>query len=121
MGEYNQFFLNNALIQNDFLWQVSVKQCELGIGQTAFKDYRFESVDFLPSMYMLETFLATRKPKEIASYDSIIIPFDKYVWSFTFGCILVQFLLLVVMQYLYSHVTGTKHTNDFIYEGRYVA
>ena len=72
-------------------------------------------------MYMFESFLATKKPEAIASYDSIIIPFDKYVWSFTFGCIIVQFLLLVVMQYLYSHVTGTKFRKDFIYEGKYVA
>ena len=70
-------------------------------------------------MYMFEQFLATKKPKEITSYDSIIIPFDKYIWLFTFGCICAQFLLLVAMQYLYSHVTGTIIPNDFIYEGRH--
>ena len=75
-------------------------------------------VDFLPAMYMFEQFLATRKPKEITSYDRIIIPFDKYIWLFTFGCICAQFLLLVAMQYLYSHVTGTIIPNDFIYEGK---
>ena len=70
-------------------------------------------------MYMKEQFLGTKKPNEIASYDSIIIPFDQYVWSFTFCCIGAQFLLLVLMQRLYSHVTGTIIPKDSIYEGIY--
>ena len=68
-------------------------------------------------MYNFEEFLASQKPKEITSYDTIIIPFDKYVWSFIFGCIYAQFLLLVIMQLLYSNVTGTRLPKDFIYEG----
>ena len=63
-------------------------------------------------------FIASQKPKAISSYDSIIIPFDKYVWFFTFVCICAQLLLLVIMQHLYSHVTGMKYKNDFIYEGK---
>ena len=98
-------------------FQVSTKQSELGIGQIAFKDYRFKLVDYLPPMYMFEDVLASKKPTEITSYDTIIIPFDKYVWSFLFGCICAQFLLLVIMQHLYSNVTGTSYLNDFIYEG----
>ena len=98
-------------------FQVSTKQSELGIGQIAFKDYRFKMVDYLPPMYTFESRLLSRKPDEITSYDTIIIPFDKYVWSFTFGSIFAQFLLLVIMQHLYSKVTGARITIDFIYEG----
>ena len=68
-------------------------------------------------MYMFEQFIASQKPKEIISFNTIIIPFDKYIWFFTLGCICTQFLLLIAMQYLYSYVTGTKNPNDFIYEG----
>ena len=94
-----------------------MKQSELGIGQMIFKYYRFKLVDFLPPMYTDEIFLASRKPKETTSYDTIIIPYDKYVWYFIFGCICAQFLFLVIMQHLYSNVTGTRNPNDFIYEG----
>ena len=90
---------------------------ELGIGQTDFEDYRFEVVDFLPPMYMHQNLLASQRPKEIASYDTIVIPFENNMWFATFGCILAQFLLLVVMQILWSHVTGTSKPEDFIFEG----
>ena len=88
--------------------QVSMKQCELGIGQTYYESYRFKLVDYLPSMYNSAEFLLSQKPKEIISYDTIVIPFDKYVWLFMLGCMCAQFLFLVKMQYLYSSVTGKR-------------
>ena len=99
--------------------QVSTKESELGVGQTTFMDQTFELVDFSPAMYMSERFIASKKPTEVMSYDTIIIPYDKYVWLCTCGCICTQFLLLIAMQYLYSHVTETRNPNDFIYEGTY--
>ena len=89
----------------------------MGIGQLNLADYRYRIVDYLPAMDMFEYVMASKKPEEIASYDTIIIPFDKYVWSFIFGCMCAQFLLLVIMQHLYSNVTGTSNPTDFIYEG----
>ena len=68
-------------------------------------------------MNMIDRILVSRKPKEIATYDTIVIPFDKYVWSFTLGCIITQFLLLVMMQNLWSFVTGTNKPHDFVFEG----
>ena len=98
-------------------FQVSVKQCELGIGQLALVDKRFKLVDYLPPMYTIGLLFASKKPRELTTYDSIVIPFDKYVWAFMFGCICAQFLLLVLMQQLYSIVAGTRNSIDFIYEG----
>ena len=89
----------------------------MGIGQINLADYRYGIVDYLPAMNMFEYVMGSKKPEEIASYDTIIIPFDKYVWSFIFGCMCAQFLLLVIMQHLYSNVTGTSNPTDFIYEG----
>ena len=89
----------------------------MGIGQINLADYRYRIVDYLPAMNMFEYVMGSKKPGEIASYDTIIIPFDNYVWSFIFGCICAQFLLLVMMQHLYSNVTGTSNPTDFIYEG----
>ena len=99
------------------IFQVSTKQSELGIGQSELTHDRFKLVDFLPPMSANAYFITSQKPKAITTYDTITIPFDKYVWSFTFGCIFAQFILLVIMQQLYSHVTGKKNKNDYIYEG----
>ena len=71
----------------------------------------------MPPMYSFESFITSQKPKEIATYDTITIPFDRYIWSFAFGSICAQFLLLVIMQHLYSKVSGMQNCYDFIYEG----
>ena len=98
-------------------FQVSEKQSELGIGQPHLVANYANLVDYLPPMYIFELFFASKKPGELATFDSIVIPFDKYVWAFMFGCICAQFLLLVLMQQLYSIVADTRNSIDFIYEG----
>ena len=98
-------------------FQVSVKQSELGIGQLALEEYRVKLVDYLTSMYTYDFYFGSKKPEELTTFDTIIIPFDKYIWAFMFSCISAQFLLLVLMQQIYSTVTGTRNSIDFIYEG----
>ena len=83
------------------IFQVSTKQSELGIGQISLKDYRFQLVDFLPPMSTNAYLIVSQKPQEITIHNTIIIPFDKYVWLFMFCCIFAQFILLVIMQLLY--------------------
>ena len=63
------------------IFQVSTKQSELGIGQIALTDYRFQLVDFLPPMSTNAYCIISQKPQEITTYDTIINPFDKYVGS----------------------------------------
>ena len=94
-----------------------MKHCELGIGQIYYESYRFKLVDYLPSMYRSAELLLSQKPKEVISYDTIVIPFDKYLWFFMLGCMCAQFLVLVKMQQLYSSVTGKAFLKNFIYEG----
>ena len=90
----------------------------MGIGQISLRFQKVvQVVDSLPPMYSYELVLGSQKPKEISAYDTIVIPFDKYIWFFTFGCIITQFLLLVVMQNVWSHVTGTHNPADFLFEG----
>ena len=95
-----------------------MKQSELGIGQTSINHDRYKLIDYLPPMSTFFDFLCSKKPEEITTYDTIIIPFDKYVWLFMLGCICAQFLLLVGMQYLYSNATKTSSPEDFIFEGK---
>ena len=74
-------------------------------------------MDFLPPMYMHQNLLASQKPKEVTSYDTIVIPFETKVWIATICTIIAQFLLLSVMQILWSFVSETNFPDDFIYEG----
>ena len=97
-------------------FQVSVKQSEIGIAPMPY-EFGFKLVDYLPHMYTHEFPFLSKKPVETDTYDTIIKPFDKYVWIFMFVCIFMQFLLLRVLQQLYNQVTGTKNPKNFIYEG----
>ena len=77
-------------------------------------------VNYLPFMYDLPSILASARPKPIVTYDSIVYPFDLHVWGFTFACIMAQFLLLQVMQYVWCKVSGTPNNINFIYEGDFM-
>ena len=100
-------------------FQVYLKESELGIFQITYEDYRLMLIDYLPHMYTIEFYLTSKKPRPTTTYDTIVIPFDKYVWTFMIVCILTQFLLLVLMQQLYNNVTGTENQYNlqYLYEG----
>ena len=68
-------------------------------------------------MYEHAFFMVSSMPKQIASYDTIIYPFDFYVWGFTFSTIIAQFVLLLVTQNLWSHATGNLNPHDYIFQG----
>ena len=108
-------FLSHLITQS--IIQVSTKQSEIGIGQTYFALYIYEMVDYLHFMYEHEYFLASRKPQQIASYDTIVHPFDIYVWGFTFTTIIAQFILLLITQNLWSYATGKPNPQDYIFQG----
>ena len=101
------------------MFQVSTRQSDFGIGQPSITESRLRRVNFLPSMYVHEEILASQRPKEITTYDAIIIPFDIYTWCFTFGCIIAEFLLLIAMQNIWSYMKGTNNPDDFIFEGSF--
>ena len=59
----------------------------------------------------------SRKPKPVASYDTIVNPFDYSTWGFTFVSIVVQFFLLLMVQNVWTKVSGRVNPEDYIYEG----
>ena len=76
-------------------------------------------VNYVPFMYHRPQILASARPKPIVTYDSIVYPFDLQVWGFTFACIITQFLLLQIMQCVWSKISGMQNRTDYIYEGAY--
>ena len=74
-------------------------------------------VDYLPAMYMLELFMQSKKPGQIAAYDTIFFPFDVGTWIFTIVSLVGMFSVLLVMQNIWSKLSGKKNTKDYIFEG----
>ena len=68
-------------------------------------------------MYHHSFNLISAKPEQIHVYDTIINPFDNYIWCFTFMCIGLQFVLLCIMQHLWCQLSGEIRDTDFVYEG----
>ena len=93
------------------------KQSEIGIGQIYFASHNYKLVDYLHFMYDQPYIMISARPREISSYDTISYPFDIYTWGFTFGAILTQFVLLLVIQNLWSKAMGKNNPQDYIYEG----
>ena len=98
---------------------MSTKQSELGIGQANLADYRYKVVDFLPSMYMHEYIMLSKKPDPIASYDTIVYPFDVYIWIFITVSMMSQFLALFFLQNIWSYSSEESNPKGHIFEGSF--
>ena len=80
-------------------------------------DYRYKVVDFLPAMYMYEYIMLSKRPDQIASYDTIVYPFDAYIWIFIIISMMAQFLALFVIQNVWSFMSGHSNPKYYIFEG----
>ena len=81
-------------------------------------DYtRYKLVDYLPAMFMIEFIMHGKKPGEIVSYNTIIEPFDGYVWLFAIISMLAQFFTLCLMQNIWTKISGITNPKDCIFEG----
>ena len=74
-------------------------------------------LDYLPYMYEHQYMLFSGKPKQIASYETIIYPFDIYVWYFTFSLIVAKFLALLTIQNVWSYASEKPNPRDYIFQG----
>ena len=89
----------------------------MGIGQSSFSAYRNKLVDFLPNMYMHEFVMQSKKPYEIASFDTIIYPFDSFIWVFSLSSMLAVLFMLLLIQKSWLEVSGLQYNVNHIYEG----
>ena len=104
---------NSKLLQ-----QVSDKKSEIGIGQQAFLD-TYDTMKFaaLPWMHVHEFVMEQRKPMPIASFGTLINPFDISVWTFSIVSTITIFVVLVVMQKLWSKVSGKASPSGYMFQG----
>ena len=79
--------------------------------------YVYEVADFLPPMSVYDYIISQKKPEEIASYDTLIHPFDKYVWAFTFASTIGVMVTLILMKKFWNIKQGhSSYENDY-YKG----
>ena len=97
--------------------QVSEKNCEIGMGQTVFATYRRQIVDYLPWMYFYEFIAHGRKPPEISSFKALVYPLDFFTWILSLLGTIVVFLILIIMQKLWSHASGEPYLPEYLYQG----
>ena len=97
--------------------QVSEKNCEIGLAQATFASHRHQHVDYLPWMYFYEFVLGSRKPLEISSFIALVYPLDYFTWILSLLGTIVVFLILIIMQKLWSHASGETYHLDYLYQG----
>ena len=74
-------------------------------------------VDNLPWMSVYEWPIENIKPKEIASFGTLTYPADSYTWYLVVGVVSAEFMILIIMQVLWSNAAGSSTPKDFIYQG----
>ena len=72
-------------------------------------------------MFMYEYIMHGKRPGIIASYDTIVYPFDGYVWLFAIISMIAQFLTLCIMQMIWSIISGVTNSRNYIFEGLTIA
>ena len=88
------------------------------IGQgTELYDYAYERIGYLPWMYDSILYLRSRKPREIASFETLTRPLEASLWALTIGFTCLVFLSLYTFQKLWSNLTGQKFPQDQIFKG----
>ena len=97
------------------VFQVSMKHCELGIGQPSLAHHRYQMVDYLPTMYMYEGHMVSKKPNETVSLYKRTL--DTYTWMFTFGSMAAVFITMVVIQNTWSLTMGQANPRGYLFQG----
>ena len=68
-------------------------------------------------MYMYEYIMNSKRPEQITTYDTIVYPFDAYIWIFITISMIAQFLALFIMQNVWSISSGASNPKDYIFQG----
>jgi hypothetical protein len=77
----------------------------------------FSVVDYLPYMFAYEFIIESAMPKEVASYWTLIYPFDNYIWSFAICLTVLEIIILMIMELIWFDATGLHSTKYYVYEG----
>ena len=99
------------------LSQVKHKECEIGLGQHALTSYRYESIEYLPTMLASKYEVVSQKRKPIISFDALAYPLDSYTWYFTLSSTMAVLFVLILIQKCWTNASGHNPTNGWIFQG----
>jgi hypothetical protein len=69
-------------------------------------------------MFVYEFIIQSAMPKEVATYDTLIFPFDNYIWSFVICLTVLEIIILMLMELMWYDATGFHSTKSYVYEGK---
>ena len=73
---------------------------------------------YLPWMYVITFPIGSQNPYKTNSYDTLINPFDIYIWIFTIVASICVFTSLILMQLLWSRATEEVPPNGWLFQGK---
>ena len=87
------------------------------MAQAVISSQRFQHVDYLPWMYFHEYVIIGRKPLEISSFMALVYPLDPLTWILSLLGTILMFVILLIMQKLWSHASGEAYLSEYLYQG----
>jgi hypothetical protein len=71
-------------------------------------------------MFAYEFLVSTPKEGEMASFDTLLYPFDIYIWSFIMTLILLQISLMLMVEHLWLKTTNVHSSQIYIFESMFL-
>ena len=68
-------------------------------------------------MYYYEFNIESKRPDPIVSYDTLLYPFDNYIWGFTLAGTVATFIVLVMFQLAWSVASGETNPRGWLFQG----
>jgi hypothetical protein len=68
-------------------------------------------------MFVYEFLIQSAMPKEVETYDTLIYPFDNYIWTFLICLTVLEIIILMIMELMWYDATGFHSTKHYVYEG----
>ena len=93
------------------------KETEIGVGQASIVSHRYKKVDYLPSMFLNEFLVQSKKPDPIGKIDTLIYPLNKFCWYFMISSIITIFMTLIFIQKWWMIASGERPSNSWIFQG----
>ena len=75
-------------------------------------------MDYLAPMFVNEYVFATARARQTVSYETLIHPFDKYVWAFTMASTFLILATILLLAKFGDFTTRRQVSMNNIFEGQ---
>ena len=108
--------INDDKSFNAMSTKVHAKEREIGIGEQVFWSTAYQVHEYLPWMFVLTFPIGSQLPYKINSYDTLMNPFDVYIWIFTIAASICVFLTLVLIQGLWTRTSEDPLPHGWLFQ-----